>query len=138
MQLISMTDFFLEQNYDGNSTQKYLNELQLIHNYANFLKQPLKLEMFVTCDDEGNVLEEPDADYYMMVTEEKVKQYQQSKEKVLFDGFENLFFVTYQYNEDGECLEIDKGFCERHIIEDLILFDLTLTESALKQIGLCQ
>jgi hypothetical protein len=57
MKLISMTDFVLEQksNLDFNPSNKWKDCL----NYANFLNQPLKLEMIVPCDEDGNVLEEP-------------------------------------------------------------------------------
>lgn len=70
--LVSMTDFVLEQMenvmLDGTGSV-----CARIGNYANFLKQPLKLEMFVPCDDEGNVFDKPDADYYMMVNEENLE-----------------------------------------------------------------
>ena len=48
--------------------------------------------MFVPCDDEGNVLEEP-KDYEQrlpnMMTEynDEIYRYKQAKEKVLFEGF---------------------------------------------------
>jgi hypothetical protein len=80
------------------------NALSWIYNYATFLKKPLKLEMFVPCDDEGNILEEPkieeeDIDEH---TTQIFAQYQydfdKSKENVLFEGFKiydyklNVFF----------------------------------------------
>ena len=34
--------------------------LKQIFSYAEFLKQPLKLEMFVPCDEDENVLGEPE------------------------------------------------------------------------------
>ena len=45
MKLISMTAFVLEQENYLDITNK--QKLELIINYANFLKTPLKLEMFV-------------------------------------------------------------------------------------------
>jgi len=53
--LISMVNFVLEQSGIYNTYESEL-ELKTIRSYANFLKQPLKLEMFVCVDDEGNVL----------------------------------------------------------------------------------
>lgn len=101
--LIPMTDFV---NNVGNieNYPSHENALSWIYNYATFLKQPLKLEMFVPCDEEGNILEEPkieeeDVDEH---TTQIFAQYQydldKSKEKVLFEGFKiydyklNVFF----------------------------------------------
>jgi uncharacterized protein YydD (DUF2326 family) len=50
MKLISMTDFVLQENKGGqqvNSISSQLHQdLRRIKKYANFLKQPLNLEMF--------------------------------------------------------------------------------------------
>ena len=46
MKLISMTDFVLESISKFNTYEPEEN-LNLIIKYANFLKQPLKLEMFI-------------------------------------------------------------------------------------------
>jgi len=65
--------------------------------YRNFLKQPLELWMFVPCDENGNVLEEPkrDKDTYTQdlgVLQDydviEVEEYNEAKDKVLFEGFE--------------------------------------------------
>ena len=100
--LIPMTDFVLK--YYSDETMDELQILDSINNYANFLKQPLKLEMFVPCDEDGNVLEEPkiEEEYVDEHTTQIFAQYQydldKAKEKVLFDGFKiydyklNVFF----------------------------------------------
>ena len=97
--LIPMTDFVLEQTknfnavvYDDLETAS-INLIERIENYANFQKQPLKLEMFVPCDNDGNILEEPtnyEKRLSNMMTEynDEVYTYNQAKEKVLFEGFE--------------------------------------------------
>jgi len=112
MKLISMTDFVLEiekEDYQVVAWKTKITAIDRIFSYANFLKQPLKLEMFVPCDEDGNVLEEPK--YYKFYTgfnfiEESFfnnffddkdesdfilwniscARYQQEKEKVLFKG----------------------------------------------------
>ena len=65
MKLISMTSFVLEiEKSSYTQTEKYRiieweNKCQAfdkIINYAKFLKQPLKLEMFAHCDEEDKVL----------------------------------------------------------------------------------
>ncbi len=67
---------------------------RLFKEYAKFLKQTPELWMFVPCDKEGNVLEEPDAlpenlDQHSRFSHlEILEQYQKAKERVLFKGFE--------------------------------------------------
>ena len=122
--LIPMTDFVLEQLNEQNSRIKPMREVfNSLEKYATFLRQPLKLEMFVPCDDEGNILEEPE-DYELrlpnMMTEynDEIYRYEQAKEKVLFEGFEPY--------EDYECAKyedvyIDEEVCDgKFTVEDLI------------------
>ena len=134
--LIPMTDFVIKQNYtttlDTSQIDFYDKELKIlsnIRNYAEFLKQPLKLEMFVPCDEDGNVFGEPEI-YSQWVrenfndeleNEERINQckdYHQAKEKVLFEGFEPY--------EDYECAKyeeiyIDEEVCDgKFTVEDLI------------------
>ena len=54
MKLISMTDFVLYCSKNVGHPRT----INSIISYAEFLKQPLKLEMFVACDENGNILEE--------------------------------------------------------------------------------
>ena len=117
--LVPMTDFVIEidenkpkfKNFSSFSeiNQYEINGYNKIRNYATFLKQPLKLEMFVPCDEDENVLGEPEI-YSQWVrenfndeleNEERINQckdYHQAKEKVLFEGFKiydyklNVFF----------------------------------------------
>ena len=130
------------------------------NNFDEFLKQPLKLERFIPCDDEGDVLEVP-TNYEMrllnMMTEynDEVYTYYQAKVKVLFEGFnlnqkdfsklESIFCLTKEcfqitfFTKEKGCfmdnLKTNKTY-EIKTIEDLIQFELELTESAIKQIGL--
>jgi hypothetical protein len=90
--LISMVDLVL-QGYNINQ----------INNYANFLKQPIKLEMFVPCDDDGNAIKLPNA---CICTDlcRLCKKYQQAKEKVLFEGLNNkeIFYYLKIQSEYGK------------------------------------
>ena len=122
--LIPMTDFVLK--YYSDETMDELQILDLINNYATFLKQPLKLEMFVPCDENGNILEEPqmrpernsfdeeDMDY----DAQELYDYIKAKEKVLFEGFKPY--------EDYECAKyeevyVDEEVCDgKFTVEDLI------------------
>lgn len=164
MELISMTDFVLDQlgNEDKGGHMNYHDSLKVL-NYAKLLKQPLKLEMFVPCDEEGNVLEKPIPPKYFDPTEpvpEEVEQefydYDKAKEKVLFEGFEifdDMYHSTkrrfvrnkskilisvynrFQYH-DGKIKETNPLFINHKDIEDLIKYDLTLTPSAIKLLNL--
>lgn len=129
MKLISMTDFVLEQ-YKIN--QSPYNFWKKIGNYANFLKQPLELWMFVACDENGNYLPEPESrgvhpHYITEPTNEELEAYNdwlEAKERCLFEGLDEIDADTIMSCED----------CKT--VEDLIIFGLELTKIVEKQIGL--
>jgi hypothetical protein len=152
MKLISMTDFVLEQKQSTSIKEKKfiddeLISIEKIRNYANFLKQPLTLGMFVPCDEEGNILEEPIDNLETKNCDELdsfnnlVVEYDKAKEHVLFEGFkinenvsiscENLILYIF-WNYSGTW-KLSHGI---YTIEDLVEYNLTLTESAIKKIGL--
>ena len=145
--LIGMVDFVLQDKGSILNMQ-----------YANFLKQPLELGMFVACCQDGNILEDPEfhepnckneiGDY-----DELRYEYQQAQERVLFEGFKycesqrmgiklklNLFISPY--TDKGRIYLTKKktnGFYswfQLFTIEDLIQCDLTLTDYAIKKLGL--
>lgn len=131
MKLISMTDFVLKKTEEC----RFIDDCEfayLIRNYAKFLKQPLTLSMFIPCDEEGNVLEEPiyngvDEQYYGV----QIEKYQKAKESVIFDGCE---FVkedenSWKIKHNGNIYTFLKDFT----IEDLIDLNLTITDSAIKK-----
>ena len=103
--LIPMTDFV---NNVGNMENypSHENALSWIYNYATFLKQPLKLEMFVPCDENGTILEEPqmrpernsfdeeDMDY----DAQELYDYIKAKEKVLFELNSPIAVETMNYH----------------------------------------
>lgn len=136
--LISMTDFVLEttkENVNGSyeerlkdTARRFIN----IINYANFLKQPLELGMFVPCDENGNLFSEFQLEILNSNDEvyELRKAFQQAKERCLFEGFEVDVF-GYAYNG-----EIRISFPNNSTIESYADFDFQLTQTALKQIGL--
>ena len=132
MKLISMTDFVLEQSLKNEDTT-FEEDLNVIQNYANFLKQPLKLEIFVHCDEDGNKLQEPEefkewmkSDHYFNASESVTHQcrmYKKAKEKVLFEGFD---------------LSTAKYHCDRNdrTIEYFTSFEVELTPNAINLIAL--
>lgn len=159
MKLISMTDFVLE--YSQKSTTGYeagfkaLERLNILKNYARFLKQPLRLEMFVPCDEMIEVMNYEEIKQSVIEGTDSWDAYQKAKEKVLFEGFEivntrakgrvevrliganvsgssdtiqNDFAGLYFYDSRNEKRRL-------HTIEGLLNFHpLKLTPTAIKQI----
>jgi|688.fasta_scaffold717292_3 hypothetical protein len=79
--LISMTDFVLEQRKIFKTDN--IRRFWACENYAKFLKQPLELWMFVPCDSEDNVLEEP--------ISHQLETYEKAKERCLFHGYFSIY-----------------------------------------------
>lgn len=148
MKLISMIYFVLEQLGTKQSSSEFK---EVVKNYASFLKQPLTLGMFVPCDNEGNVLEEPQTEFKYLkgsTGEDIQKEYQKAKERVLFDGFGTRINNTsavqltnaekssiFFFHERSLFYVMGDEYCKKKI-EDLISYGPTLTESAIKQLGL--
>ena len=87
MKLISDTTFGLECKAKEKEFARRIDYLdwyeRVRNNFSNFLKQPLTLGMFVPCDENGNVLEEP-----LLLPSYELDKYRKAKEKVIFDGFD--------------------------------------------------
>lgn len=130
--LMSMTDFVL--NKDSTC----------IFKYAKFLKQPLEKWMFVPCklvDGIWVVLEEPNVNNYhhnavcsQMYCDDK-KEYKKAKERCLFEGFElkgqtDLSWI-FKYNNKFPYFVNKSGN-----IESIVKYNLQITPTAQKQIGL--
>ena len=146
MELMSMTDFILNQKQSESFNEKtFINEelisLEKIRNYAKFLKQPLKLEMLIPCDEEGDILEKP-TNYeqrlpnMMIEYNDEVYRYKQTKEKVLFEGFEITDETEFLISKYGFSLYFNQ--IEDFNIEHLLTWsnEIQLTKNAIKQIGL--
>lgn len=133
MKLISMTDFVLRNLMLEPHSFKVV-----VKNYATFLKKPLKLEMFVPCDENGNILEYPTnisiSDSFKF--EKALSEYLEAKEKVLFEGFifkqkiEGVWVFSYK-QKTNFCI-LENNFKMEWLIDD----EVELTENAIKQLGL--
>lgn len=159
--LISAVDFILKQvreleyGYHLNGSHA-----DLMHSYALFMTQPLTLGMFIPCDENGVILKKPHfMDFYLgneyepHEEEYKIcKNYEKAKERVLFEGFlirdvdieaNGVVDKTIRYVGENALLFNSRTSAWIHgdgmvDIEDLtnLKNKPTLTESALKQIGL--
>lgn len=124
------------------------------HPYSKFLKQPLEKWMFVPCDEDGNILEypefhEPNNEDEIGDYDELIYEYQQAKERCLFKNIlvNNTKLAiksykgirVYNYNDSpyyrwfSEVFEKDGKPRYEKTIEDLLVYDLELTEAAIKQ-----
>lgn len=152
MKLIKCSDYVLEQRHVKNKDGE-VNGVEYawkVIRYANFLKKPLELGMFVPCVD-GKPIQsvfppmKKDADIIGFTVEEMRKQeafeqYQEAKDRVLFD---NVYYVKYLESFRGfekhqfiiNNVQKDILFSPNKTIEDLIPYGLTLTQSAIKQIN---
>jgi len=127
--LIGMTDFVLDQEKIVDNSGDYRifkKAFNLCEKYAKFLKQPLELWMFVPCDEDGNVLKKTIIEKYQFGENEigsyeiPSLEYEQAKERCLF-----VWQKGFDY----------KVICEMFKdLEDIILFEFELTETAQKQI----
>lgn len=126
--------------------------------YREFIKQSLKLGMFIPCDENDVSLDEPLLEHYTDCNEEQnskdwlynLEKYQQAKERVLFEGFE--IKNSKIYNEEhiqflgmignsSKYANINPfrwrdRFVNTKTIEDLVKYNLKLTDSAIKQLNL--
>lgn len=136
--LKSMVDFVLDQERQMEEQDSYEFTFGIssrCFEYAKFLKQPLTLGMFMPCDDNNNVLEEPkcikECESCDCMYEYDI--YQQAKERVIFDGFEVIHkdkiritiqcgFLQLDYNLIKSCFE------NHNTIEDLVHYNLELTK----------
>lgn len=136
MKLISMTDFVLEQKKNSFYGQIESSEiLQRIEKYAEFLKQPLTLGFFAPTDENGNLIEFGKNSF---PTDEEMKQFQKSKEKVLFKDVNMTAVEDYFIVKIGK-REVWISWTKRTIedvqhINRAYEIDFELTHSALKQI----
>lgn len=113
-----MSDFVLEL---AKTSRQYISDEEWIDkvvNYAQFLKQPLKLEMFIPC-----VNGEP----FSYSKHGNKEQYEKAKGKVLFK-YQPEFF---DWGDSG---------MEDLVIEDLLNDELQyeLTQNAIKQLEICE
>lgn len=153
--LITMTTFVIE--YYLNEGYADLQTLSLMNNYANFLKQPLTLGMFVPVDPKGNVLKEP-KNYTIWKTLkhneggksdgvgfEENRIYQIAERNCFFEGFEMVYngysiVRIVASNNNSIELSFNKNDLTCSTFKDIeaftVLDDICLTASALKTIGI--
>ena len=111
--------------------------------HDGMLKQPLTLGQFVPCDEDGNVLEEPNNDFRGHENYSKrLDIYNEAKSRVLFEGFEIMLHDSGRKSAHFKKMinpiwETDRGTnifvpaLGLKTIQDLVPYNLTLTASPL-------
>lgn len=122
---------------------------QVRQQFDSFLLRSLEIWMFIPCDENGVIFEEPERIHFSTEFDYKAELsvYQEAKGRVLFEGFEIIkpsdkCFILICSNKI-QCqflLNTNYSFCniplKDETIEDLVKYNLELTPTAQKQIGL--
>ena len=140
--LIPMTEYVIEIDKGTNDEiNPILTSWNDVVDYANFLKQPLKLEMFIPCDDDGSFLEQPLFKDYSGVLpdinyKDALKRYKKALSKVIFKGFEagshGSKYKNIMFGNKCLTLNIEAGYFENSLdqvfetIEDLTHLNLEI------------
>ncbi len=141
MKLISMTDYVIENIADSEIDDERL--LDMVLNYAQFLKQPLTLGMFRPCYLRDGVWI-PYAKDTLLNTIKLFNEWEEAKSKVIFEGFdihyrdEQTIILSnksdiIQFATNGSVYVFDEHSVET--IEDLMFYakkeqvELTLTDN---------
>jgi len=137
--LISMVEFVLNEAnrefYLTDAVLDHANRFDSCFKYAKFLSQPLTLSMFVPCDQDGNVLEEPIQHRMFgqsVIPTVDEKMYIEAQSKVLFEGFEvcdRMESVKCVVNDDFH-FSYESAIKNGQAIESLVKYGLTLTPHA--------
>ena len=131
-----MEDFVLTKNI----SDLYQHNADQIRNYAQLLKQPPELWMFVPCDEYGKVMIVGkgmipiDSPSYMGI----YTAYHTAKQRCLFEGFEIIFqdnnslivrrnLVRISFHANTKCVTFD-------LISDLTKRNLPLSQTAINKI----
>ena len=109
--------------------------------FVKFCRQNLELWMFVPCDLENDPLLHPGSAPIYTHSNKYMREYKKAKERVLFEGIE---YVEAKHEGSYNIVIISKSlstinypeFWKNKTIEDLIPYNLELTPTAQKQIGL--
>jgi hypothetical protein len=134
MNIINMHDFVLEQLKTKQSCSEFK---EIIKNYSCLLKKPLTLEMFVPIGTDGFPVFEPvNRDFFKI----SANDYDEAKERVLFIGWTvkcwsdtNKIYVRHV---NGRTIDLDTGLAVESQTGLNEKFQLSLTKSAIKRLGL--
>jgi hypothetical protein len=126
-ELTPMREFTLEMYEKIDCVHKFQD---VTYKWAKLLGQKPTLGMFVPCDEEGSVLEEPkgtdlnDSFFAMQVDYHLENKYQQALSRVIFEGFVLCLETDNIWIVNGQGLMIRSY--NLNTLEDLTPYDLTV------------
>lgn len=128
MKLISMTDYVLGIEL---LNQTAIKRLDMVFRYANFLKTPLELGMFVPTDEQGNVIDISKLAKSSIQDLETngLSSYNKAKERVIFEDC-SMFDEHFIRYGNGKLFHIDH--LKTTTIEFFCGEGLTLTQNTIK------
>ena len=153
VQLKTTTEYVL--NHPATHDNEWM--LSNVLKYASFMKQKPELWMFVPCDEDGNVLEEPEnipaklglgLDHFSKKEIDEMDTYLEAYSRVIFEGFsykDGVLFYNKPYKrdllrfEDGRLKYKNNGYMYYlNTIEEGVLNNLNpeVTQSKAKELGL--
>jgi hypothetical protein len=114
-------------------------KVKALWNYATLLKQPPELWMFVPCDEEGRVIQEPDHVYDFDTQDYKYlcEEYQQAKQRCLFEGFEveDIKGKFSTVSNGNRMIYFQEGKEWKHkTLSEITHYNLKLSQTALNKI----
>lgn len=149
MKLQKMTTFILEQSEKINDPEILV---RVLVKYAMFLERPLTLGMFVPCDEDGNVLEEPHPEKYFDINKPSDKFTNEDKKGLDLYSSALMFYDAAKKNVLFSDLEIEKRLGSIHVlrygntvffsnwknisVDQIVKHRIEFTESAIKYLGL--
>jgi hypothetical protein len=137
--LVPMTDFVLQNAYTNEIVKDFHSVLIKHCKYAEFLNQPLKIEMFIPYDKKEGVLEDITGQGMIPYYLEKVHRFLTAQQKVLFDGFSVFKRKDYYVllaDDYPRNHEIWVSWNESKTVQDLLYLSPKLTKIALDVLGL--
>lgn len=137
--LKSMKDFVLEQKREMEEREEYeflFGIAGRCFEYAEFLEKPLKLEMFIPTDEEGNPIKSSWCNLGKNCEDVMCTKYKEAEQKVIFEGWMyaneyNNNYISIYHKKIGYIkfygdisVKIIDNFIET--IEDLVPYELTV------------
>lgn len=127
--LIPMSDFVIALR--DNKKLDNVRRFWACERYADFLKQSLRLSMFVPCNEFEEPFDVEEIENSVMQGTDTWDGYQNAEDRILFKGFTVDKYLHIKH-PNGEYL--DKHKMSKLTVEDIIKEELTLTPYAIKQI----
>lgn len=136
--LIPMIDFVSQIQDYVHESRNYERGCKLIFNYLNFLKEPIKLWMFLPCDENDEIMLMPGSGPIYTHSKEYEIKWRESNDKCLFTGFFDNGTGNAIYHQLPHALVIDMTFYKENTVEYLLKSkcEINLSKTAIKELDI--